>query len=183
MSEKQFIYTVETAEASAALADYVENYVDVPKFLTCCQACPSCGQIWSCPPYDFEPATVWASYSHIRLLARFLVPGENRDGQALIDALEREKQDFHRELMALESATPGSLALSCGSCDICETCARKSGRPCVHPEQMRCSIESLGGDVCKTAQDFFHRPILWVQDGTAPDYLMLVGALLERKPA
>lgn len=182
MSEATFSYSVEAAETVADLKDYLCQYVDPAKFLACCEACPNYNQVWSCPPYDFSPLSVWQNYDEIRLMARFLIPGENRDGQALVRALHQEKQRFHQELLALEAQYPGSLALSCGSCDACPVCSRKEGLPCRHPEQMRCSIESLGGDVGKTAQDYFHKPILWMEGNIAPDYLMLVGGLLLKKP-
>ena len=173
-----FTYTVERAEAAVPVSQYLAHCVDVPKFLDCCRQCPNYNTRWSCPPFDFDPMAQWRRYAHLRLYARFLTPGDNRDGKALIAALEREKSRFVDELLALEKQNPGSLALACGSCRLCESCARAAGEPCRHPDKVRPSIESLGGDVSETALRYFNRPLLWVKDGVAPDYLMLVGGLL-----
>ncbi len=173
-----FAYTVERAEAAVSVDEYLARCVDAPRFLECCKQCPNYDGRWSCPPFDFEPMELWGKYKKMRLYARFLIPGDNRDGAALITALEREKSGFVDELLALERKSPGSLALACGACKICPSCTRGAGLPCRHPDKMRPSIESLGGDVGETALRYFGRPLLWVRDGVAPDYLMLVGGLL-----
>ena len=176
----EFTYTVERAEAVTTVGEYLRCCVDVPRFLECCRQCPNYGIRWSCPPFDFDVSGLWRGYQTLHLYARYLVPGANRDGQALIDALQREKELFLTELLSFERARPGSMALSCGSCHLCAECTRSAGLPCRHPEQVRPSIESLGGDVGETAVRYFGRPLLWVQDGIAPDYLTLVGGLLLR---
>lgn len=177
-----FSYTVQRAQAVTAVRPYLEKYVDVPTFLSFCQVCPSYDSRWSCPSFDFDPMALWQEYRTLHLFARFLTPG-NRDGEALIAALKVEKEHFLTDLLAMEQSHPGSLALSCGSCECCTVCTRVSGKPCIKPERLRYSIEALGGDVGKTALDFFGKPLLWVKDGVAPDYLMLVGGLLLREDA
>lgn len=173
-----FTYTVERAEAVTTVDEYLSQCVDIPRFLECCKQCPNYGTRWSCPPFDFDVPAFWRQYRTLRLYARFLAPGDNRDGQAMIDALGREKTRFLAELLALEQAEPGSRVLACGSCNACTDCTRSQGMPCRNPQQLRPSIESLGGDVTKTAEHYFGRPLLWVQNGVAPDYLTLVGGLL-----
>lgn len=55
-----------------------------------------------------------------------------------------------------------------------------NGKKCENYSQ-RWSIEALGGDVSKTAEQYFNLPMLWIKDGQAPDYLMLAGGLLLRE--
>ena len=179
MLDSHFSYTVEKAEAEPSVKDFLRHCIDVPKFLACCQACPNYAHRWSCPPFSFNPMDVWNAYTSLRLYARFLIPG-NADGHALMGALRKEKPGFLQELLRLEQDTPDSLALACGTCDACNVCAKESGRPCAHPEQLRYSIEALGGDVGEAAQRSFGKPLLWVHNGEAPEYLMLVGGLLTR---
>lgn len=102
MRDSNFSYTVEKAEAETSVKDFLHHCIDVPKFLSYCQACA------------------------------------------------------------------------------CEVCLRSSGQPRAHPEQLRYSIEALGGDVGEAAQRYFGKPLLWVHHGEAPEYLMLVGGLLTR---
>ncbi len=113
----------------------------------------------------------------LALTARFLIP-KNQDGEVLLESLWIEKEKFALELLEKEKLIPGSLALSCGSCKLCEVCNRVKEKICQDPDYMRYSIEALGGDVGETSQKFFGKPLLWVKDGIAPEYLVLVGGLL-----
>lgn len=174
----EFSYTVECAEAVVPVREYAAQCVDVPRFLEYCKACPNYGRRWSCPPFDFDAAAFWGRYETLRLYARFLAPTGSRDGQAMLDALAREKRLFLDWLSGLERTHANSRALACGSCSRCEECTRAQNQACRHPELLRPSIESLGGDVMRTAERCFGRPLLWMQDGVAPDYMALVGGLL-----
>lgn len=179
MHESPFSYRVEKAETEISVAEFLRGCIDIPKFLACCRACPNYDHRWACPPFSFDPMEIWNAYTGLRLYAWFLIPGSS-DGNALLEALKREKPGVLRELLQLERDTPDSLALACGTCDACAVCAKEQGRPCVHPEQLRYSIEALGGDVGEAARRYFGKPLLWIQNGVAPEYLMLVGGLLTK---
>jgi len=170
-------YMLERAETLVPVENFVANCVDVPKFLAYCRECPSYGNRWSCPPFDFNPMDIWRKYKTLRLYALILKPLD-RDGKKLVEALWKKKPGFDQGLVELESKYPGSLALSGGTCVLCGECQRTYGMPCCQPDKLRYSIEALGGDVGKTCELYFGRPILWVKDGVAPDYLMWVGGLL-----
>lgn len=176
----EFTYTVNFAEAVTSTEEFLRTHVDVPKFLECCKQCMNYNNRWSCPTFQFDPVQVWKEFKTLHLFARFIVPGKDRDGAKLMAALKKEQPQFLAELLVREKTTPGSMALAPGACELCGDCARSIGQPCRHPELMRHSIEALGGDVGATAQDYFGKPMLWIKDGVAPDYLMLVGGLLTR---
>ena len=61
---------VENFEAHMSVDEYVEKYVDVPKFLKACQACPYYGVTWACPPFDFDPLEFWHRYKTIVIYCR-----------------------------------------------------------------------------------------------------------------
>jgi predicted metal-binding protein len=179
MSKLKLNYTIRELEARVPLSEYLVDCVDVPRFLAYCEACPNFGTVWSCPSYDFDPMEVWNRYGDLRLYARMLIPDSpGQDEQAALFALREEKDKYLDILFNWEVETPGSLALAAGSCTLCAPCTRPSGRPCQKPEQMRYSIDSLGGDVGLTASRYFGYPLQWIQDDILPDYLMLVGGLL-----
>ena len=46
-------------EVSVPVAEYLRGYVDMPKFLVFCKACPNYGHIWSCLPFDFDHMEMW----------------------------------------------------------------------------------------------------------------------------
>ena len=55
-------YSAVPLENKIAVSDYVRDYVDVPRFLECCRACHNYSSKWSCPPYDFDPLSLWGTY-------------------------------------------------------------------------------------------------------------------------
>lgn len=70
--------------------------------------------------------------------------------------------------------------MSAGHCQICEKkpCARVEGKPCLHPELMRYSVESLGGNVERTVELYLKQKILWIENGRIPEHFMLLCGLL-----
>ena len=173
--------------AQMSLAEYLAQYVDIPKFYDCCQACPNFGHRWSCPPFSFQPEALWRSYETIVLHGRKLSTPPQLLGQSFppeqlqahYESLLRPvRQELDQYLLTLERQTPGSLALVAGKCTICQTCARQQGAPCRHPETLRYSIEALGGDVSQTISQCLGERLLWAQDGKLPPYFILLGGLL-----
>ena len=103
--------------------------------------------------------------------------GEKENWQTLVG----EVQDaLTAELFGREEEVPGSQSLSAGSCRICgfDNCARKNGEPCRFPDQLRYSIESLGGNVGLTCTKLLGVPLQWMEESKVPDYFVLVGGLL-----
>ncbi len=176
-------YTVQRLENEVPLAEYLTDCVDVPKFLAFCRECPNYGAHWSCAPFDFDPMEIWGRYDRLRLVALVLLPGEDMDLEGMLRALPVERDRLLEELLELERANPGALALSGGSCTRCQRCTRLDGAPCRFPERMRYSIEALGGDVGRTASQYLQKPLLWIQDNTVPAYMMTVGGLLLKEQA
>ena len=181
------VQTIPLPDREVPLAEYRAQCVDVPKFLGYCAACPNYGGTWSCPPFDFDPQTVWDRYDRILLRAvKVPVPAElrekvlspqeiNDESHALLAPI---KHDLLSSLLEQERATPGSLALSAGRCQECQVCTKASGQPCRQPERMRHSIESLGGDVGKTLSLYLGQELLWGREGHLPEYYILLGGLL-----
>lgn len=180
--------TVTELSKEIPTALFTEGFVDVPLFAACCEKCPGYGKKWACPPYDFDPGEIFFRYSSILLFARKVVLTEEERGEgasgaelkARYDAILRPVKDaLLSDLLALEAATPGSLALGAGGCDICGECTRAYGKACVHPEKMRFSVESLGGNVLKALEVFFGEKAEWAENGRLPEKFILLGALLK----
>lgn len=167
------------------LSEFVKTCVDIPRFAACCAECPGFGKRWACPPYDFDPADIWSAYSSILLLAEKVVIPEHKrrvdDARAAYEELLKPvKRKLMDELYELEKATPGSLALSAGGCDLCAVCTRPEGKPCRFPEKKRCSIESIGGDVAGCLGKYFGESVLWAENGLLPEHFIIVCALLKK---
>ena len=171
----------ERLETTVSVEEYVKTCVDVPTFLEYCKECDNYGTRWSCPPFAEDPLDIWSRFDSLWLLS-YVLPCE--PGQSVSEAIEdlhQAKEQMMAELLKLERTKPGSVIVSAGSCTLCgDHCTRPEGKPCRMPNQMRHSIEALGGDVSKTAELYLNKPILWIRDGVLPDYLMLVCGLLHR---
>ena len=170
---------VTTLEKEIPLSEFSGGYVDVPRFEACCRECPNYGKKWACPPYGFDSMEIWEKYSSIILDAKkALLSDDERDGDYRVIRAP-VKKELSSELLALEASVPGSLALFAGGCDVCAECARGSGEPCVRPELMRYSVESIGGDVLRSLRDFFGEEVEWAENGRLPGKYILLGALLK----
>ena len=97
----------------------------------------------------------------------------------MMELVDPVKTALMNELYDMERAEPGSLALSAGGCDLCEECARGKGHPCFKPELMRCSVESLGGNVIKCITELLGEEVLWADNGKLPEHFILLGGLLK----
>lgn len=171
-------YQLQTLEVYVPIPEYLQTCVDVQRFLPYCRECENYGQRWSCPPYSFRPESVWEQYTGLQLYARVMTFQEGADQRSVIEGRRREKDILLRELLKREKENPGAMALSAGTCMLCQTCTRPSGETCQHPEKMRYSLEALGGNVVRTAEQYLHKRILWIKGEEIPEYLMLVGGLL-----
>lgn len=177
-------YTLTPFAHETDMATYVEKYVDIAQFLTCCQACPCYNQAWSCPPYDFDPMDIWNAYQRIQIYGyridyHDIADEDFETGKTYMESvLWQVKDQVSAELFAKEKELPGSLSLSAGTCHLCDRCTKPDGEPCRNPEVMRYSIESLGGNVGTTLSDFCGIDLEWVEDGKLPSHYVLCGALL-----
>lgn len=183
------MYTIKEYYAEIAVDEYLEKYVDIPVFLECCKRCSNYNMTWSCPSFDFDVESYWKKYSKLALYGHQILFTDhviNRNytqeelNKLIESVVKKEKQVLTDKLFALEKKHPESISLSAGSCQTCGpfNCSRKENRPCRYPDQLRYSIESLGGNVGKTISDCFHIELEWIEDGKLPNYFVLVCGLL-----
>ena len=91
-------------------AAFVEGFVWVEKFLPLCRRCDSYGTRWTCPPFDFDPMTIWHSYTGLLLYARILqADTPEQPLEEALAALKREKLLYRDKLQQWERDTPGSI--------------------------------------------------------------------------
>ena len=174
------MYTTEKYSSDISIDEYIDKYVNVAEFLEYCKACPNYGNVWSCPPYDFNPDDFWHRFSRLHLEAVKINfdPDTTADESMIIMAEVKEQMSI--ELYEMEKKHEDSVSLSAGSCSLCrETgCTRVSGERCRHPELMRYSIESIGGNVGLTVSKLLGIQLEWLKEGQVPGYFVLVGGLL-----
>jgi len=184
------MYRLEEYKNMTTIENYLKNYVDVEDFLIFCKACGCYGQVWSCPPYDFDPEEYWKKYRYIYIIGTKMTfdpnAADNEIGKE--ETMRYIKREYHKikdtlseKMRQLERKYPGGVSLSAGNCNICEICTRPTGEACRCPDELRYSIESLGGNVIKTAEELLGFGLIW-SGGDLPEYLTLVNGFLTDDP-
>lgn len=176
------MYTVEKFEKTIDIKKYIEGYVNVKEFEEFCKECPNYGKVWSCPPYDFDAEKYWEKFSEISIFAYKINFTEDVSKEESYQILKEVKKTMSEELFQLEEITSGAESLSAGSCHLCqgEGCTRPQGGACRHPQKMRYSIESIGGNVGLTVRKLMGIELEWIDEGKVPSYFVLVGGLLKK---
>ena len=175
----------------SAKIEELSEYQDIPKFEAFCMQCPNYGKKWACPPHFFDIKSFFRGRRHAHIVA-MKIPTDTFAGKGgNIDVWELAKKitdmarlEFDELLLEAEKRHPNSLALFAGTCANCpeDVCPRENGLPCVRPEKMRQSLESLGYDVAAISEEKLGIKMLWAKDGRLPPYLTLVGALISNEP-
>ncbi len=173
-------YTVEQCHADIGAAEYIARFRDVPRFLALCRRCPAYGKSWGCPPFG-KDADAWLSrYTKVRIFAITVTPAEK---DIPVDRAQElilpERMRIERELLEMERRYDGRAMSYIGKCLYCPDgkCSRKEGKPCLHPEKVRPSLEAYGFDVGRTLKELFGIDLQWSSDGMLPPQLTIVTAL------
>lgn len=185
------MYIIKSYYAELPVIEYLDKYVDIPTFLECCKACPHYNKVWSCPSYDFDVLDYWNQYKSIALYGHQIIFDDSIKNKTysqeelntlISSVVSKEKQNLTDQLFLLEKEYPASISLSAGCCQLCgeNNCTKAQGLPCRHPEKLRYSIESLGGNVGKTISDCFHIQLEWIEEGKLPNHFVLVCGLLKK---
>ena len=159
-----------------------------------CRACGNYGRCWTCPPFDYDVMERVRRYAWVLVVGAQIVPEEalrNSPGSAAErDALayrlikEVWKQFTEPLMRRLEQLCTDSMLL-CGffACESCSAhCTRIEGKPCLHPELMRPSLEAYGFDVSKTTNELLGLELKWGNGNSLPEYTTLVTALFTHEP-
>lgn len=166
---------------SYRLAEY-ENKREIEKL---CEACPTYGGKWSCPPHS--PAfskydLVKYPYAALVLfscdLDQFSYTKTEYIRIKAANTIMKSRMD--RLMRSLEQRTDG-IMISNGTCRLCNPCSKKKGEACKRPEKMRFSMEALGLDVGRITADILGHELLWYKDKKIPRYLSAVACLLMKE--
>ncbi|MDO4503295.1 MAG: DUF2284 domain-containing protein [Coriobacteriia bacterium] len=189
-------YQVTSQQVTVPVSRMLEEFVN-PAFGDYCKDCSCFGTRWSCPPHDWDVAERWQQFQSVTLfLDQLLFTDQARDfiaehgmtpdqvDESKTATMTYAKNIRDEQLLQLEATTPGSLAVSPGTCRRCNPfpCKRAQGIACDSPK-VRESFSSYCGDVTAICQELFNIPLKWAKKGELPEYYVLVGALLRKEPA
>ena len=118
--------------------------------------CGNYGRCWMCPP-DIgdihELMDCVRRYEHGLLYQTIGQIEDSFDIEGMQEAGFRHAQVSQKVELAVKPLLPGDhLHLSCGGCRLCETCAKRTGEPCRHPDQALPPMEGYGIDVYQTTR-------------------------------
>lgn len=185
------MYRVETIARRVESRELMARFYDPEKFLGFCKECRNYNARWSCPPYSAVTPPDVRAFLYVHLVGSKLcfeprVLEQTRGAEAVRRVTDRVMEGAKRQaderVLRLEARHPGSVALSSGGCRLCAHCARERGGPCLHPDVMRLSLESIGFDVVGVAEQCLGQKMLWAGD-RLPAYYLLVNALLSNEEA
>lgn len=157
-TDQQLIEAALGAGATKAMVIPQEQIVLSAQFRDICatNACGKYGRCYMCPP---DVGDIEQLMAEVRKYPRALVyqtisPLEDSfDFEGMAAAGEAHVQVSQRMQEKLASLLPGGfLHLTCGGCRLCKVCARREGKPCVHPDRALPSLESYGIDVYSTVK-------------------------------
>ncbi|MBR5329694.1 MAG: hypothetical protein IKV45_05755 [Firmicutes bacterium] len=181
-------YTTEIKESHISVADFLDRFVDVEKFLGYCKECENYDVHCACPPYDFDPVDYWKQYSDMKVVGLKITfdpdfAGTELDHDEWIalnkEIIRKESRALYEILKKEEDEGEDCVLLNPGNCTLCgDHCCNRHKAPCAHPDCMRYSIEAIGGDVPAVAKEVIDLELKWIEGGKVPAYLVLVGGML-----
>lgn len=164
-----------TAEISAR--DYISGCRDVEKFIGFCRECPNYGRSWLCPPFDYDIEARLGPWTRVHIAGISIDVDGQRPVSKAMEVLQPARIELSRYLLDYERSHGGLAFGFSGKCLYCGKCSRLSGKPCLHPDKARPSLEAYGFDVGATAEKLLGVKLEWGHDGFLPGRLSLVGAV------
>lgn len=169
----------------------IRGYFQPEKYLEYCKACQHYGKIWACPPYEFNTEQVLEGHQYVyiigsKLYIRDLCESykklvESKDLEhATTEIYKAARAVLDEKLVRLEDGSEQLSVLLAGRCLVCQPCTRQEQQPCLYPEKMNLSLESIGFDVASICEDILHDKILWAKEAL-PEYFLLVSAVLSKE--
>ena len=90
----------------------------------------------------------------------------------------RSKLD--KKLLTLEDSIDAIKILLAGRCLTCKSCTKEKQHPCIYPEKMHFSLESIGFDVASICEEVLGDKMQWAKEGL-PKYYILVSGILSNE--
>ncbi|MBF8982745.1 hypothetical protein IZY60_04240 [Lutibacter sp. B2] len=169
----------------------LKKYYKPKIFIGFCKDCKYYNKIWACPPYDFETVDLIDPYKYAYIIGSKIYL--NKLNGKLKELLNNDHVEFvvneiyksaravlDQELMNIENKESDSKVLFAGRCMMCDICAKGNNKPCIYPDQLRYSLESIGFDVSLISEEILEYKMLW-SSGKLPEYMILVSAIFSNK--
>ena len=181
MEHENLSYRCEKTEVTTDVASFIERFRDAERVSGYCRQCHNYGKRHGCPPFDFDPMTIIGRFTQVKVTSVKVYYQEEHLPLSKANRLLRPVTiNLNARLLEQERQLGGYMLGFVGVCPFCDSrpCARQLGKPCLHPDKVRPSLEAFGFDVTLIASELLHTPILWGKDGFCPEHFTLVCAVL-----
>lgn len=171
-------------EAGAAKATIIpqEQIVLSGEFYDICKSntCGNFGRCWMCPP-DIGPIDLLMekvrSYPFALLYQTIGLLEDSFDIEGMQDAARNHARVSQKiQAAVIPLVGQNCFHLSCGGCNLCESCAKKEDKPCCFPDKALIPMEGAGVDVYNTTKD---TPLKYINGQNTVTYFGMV--LFEEK--
>jgi predicted metal-binding protein len=184
--EMNFIHQIEERTL-----EEVKPYFQPAIFMEYCRACKYYNKIWTCPPYDFDLTKLLERYQYAYIIGSKLHMNDlgedfkellnNKNLEYVSNEIYRAARDvLDEKIVAIGDEEEHLCVLLAGRCLLCDNCTREKKLPCIQPEKMHLSLESMGFDVSSMCRDILGQEILWAKE-KLPAYLVLVSAVFSQE--
>lgn len=183
------LYTLKIYETKIPVQRLIADFQNKEYFLRFCKECVNYNARWSCPALDFDVNEYLSKFQFAHLIsAKIVFKKEVIDtvrtaediNRVTNETIQETRKHLLEKLLELEEKYPSSVSIVSGGCNICKTCARTLGKPCIHPDKMRYSLNTFGFDITKLLKELFQIELIWSK-GKLPEYYTLVSAFLTNK--
>ena len=188
------MYTLTHHIVSLPTSQYIQEFRNPEKFISFCRQCERYNRCWACPPFEFNTDEYLSGYQQTYIIGtKIAFDTATRDSCTTLEehktislqTIESVRKIIDPRLLTLEDEYSGSRAFYAGTCQLCpqNSCTRINGHPCLHPQEIRPSLESVGFDISKTTSELLHIELQWSNDAHLPEYLTLVSGLFTKESA
>lgn len=185
MNTKRFenlaLAALESGAAGAVIVSG-DRVVLSPEFYEICRsnACGNFGRCWMCPP-DIGPVEPLMervrSYPYALIYQTIGTLEDSFDIEGMTEAARRHARVSQKvQAKVAPLVWEGCFHLSCGGCNLCESCTRIEDKPCRFPDKALMPMEGAGVDVYNTVKD---TPLKYVNGQNTVTYFGMV--LFEEK--
>lgn len=157
------------------------DYYHPDEILGYCSNCSNHGRFWSCPPHSFDILTYFQQFNFVYVIASKIHLDPSLSKEESIEYFYKQRIKINEKLEQVHERIPDVSTLMAGQCWHCKKCAREEGKPCVFPEKVHYSLESLGIKISALLEQEFNDRLQW-QKNEMPDYLYTVQAILSETP-
>lgn len=189
----------------------ISNAYKKDEVLGYCSNCSNFGNNYSCPSKTYDPVEVISEYNYVTLIITEVKTAEIKEfwgeiemkdypsqvytnymkkypdtpsdtrSQLSMYVFNKVKDQVTDILMQTEEDWKNTYGAPPGSCSKCERCTMTDGEPCIHPDQLRYSLEAFGYKVSDLYTSVFDMELTFTR-GELPEAFTSCSGIFSKEP-